>query len=421
LTAGTASADALGGLIARWNPLVPALVILPPFFLLLHFVTGSDLPLGLFAALQSFLLLVAAAVWAVNSTTERISGAEIAFVLFCWILGLATLVAMLRFPELASVPMSTPLISFLLWCSPIFTIPVLVRTHRDLSLSLGCIDALGYLLVLSVLLPAIGLEFGEVQESEVAGLRRVFGPFGDSIALIMGFFLVDSASRASWWRCGLYGSALLLTVGLGATLVAVVSLLALAKVVFTGGSASLTRIRPWQVISATVAISSAILLAAGGLQTRLASPELAVSLGLRLSSMISAWNVFVDNLWLGVGYTGLKAVSERYRPEALFEVFSTNYTSTAQNQLLQTATDAGILGVVALVLMVAYALLTMRRASRLPHGTHFRYRGFWAWSLGLCLANQTSVWLLPNSLVPFLFFLVTGLSVARLKISRTRP
>jgi hypothetical protein len=384
-------------------------VVLPPLLLLLRLLTTSDVFVALFAAAQAALVGTCVALAILNMRTQRVSVAELAFVAFVLVLLLCTLLALPIYPELRDTPLFGPLLMFFLWGAPVFLIPVLFTTERSLRVLFTTLDALGVALVVTVVVPALGVDFGEVQASQSSGLRRVFGPYGDSIAPVMAFFLLDAAARRSNLRIALYSAALLVTVSIGGIIVALFAFGAL--VLRNGGRGLLTPRRLAGGVLALLLLVPVMLIAGQDVVQRLGNPEvMAFTVAQRFGSFLSAIAVFEDHVWTGVGYTALKVITFRYRPEDLFAAFSDNAASTASNQYLQTAADAGLLGLAALAWLFWTSLRALGSASRrAPAG---RLTGMWAWAVGMVFAYQGGVWLLPHSLVPFLFFVAVGMAIA---------
>jgi O-antigen ligase len=327
-----------------------------------------------------------------------------------------------RFRELALVPMLTPYASFVLWCSPLITLPLLLRSERDLQIALYAVDFLGWLLAASVILPAVGVEFGEIQVSEGLGIRRVFGPLGDSVALLLSFFVVKAIANGRKIELLVLAPALLVTAGLGAMIVTLAALGLMGFLLVRTGKVQIRRSTLVRMLVLVPALMLALIIPAAGVMARLQSLEsLQFTVASRIGSYQAAWAVFADNWLTGVGFTGLKAVVYRYEPETIFSLFSENLASTAQNQVLQTATDAGVIGV---FVLIVFCILSLRQcyAAIGVAGVHqATFRAIFAWGVALCIANQTAVWLLPNSLVPFLFCLLVGLASLCVRVRPGAP
>jgi hypothetical protein len=399
--------------------LVAGVVLLPPLMLATHLMLQADLPLFVFAAVQTALMVLALLALVYNWRWYAVGFPQLLGVAFVLWLGVATVLAEFRFRELASVPMLSPYASFVLWCSPLLTIPLLLRSDRDLQIALQALALLGWLLAASVLLPALGVEFGEVQVSEALGIRRVFGPIGDSVALLLSFFVVDAVANGRRIKLLVLATALLVTAGLAAMIVTLAALALMAVMALRAGGVQIRRSTPIRAVVFVPVLLLVLIIPAAGVVARLQSLDsLQFTIASRIGSYQAAWAVFAENWLTGVGFTGLKAVVYRYDPETIFSLFSENFASTAQNQVLQTATDAGVIGV---FLLLAFWTLSLRQcflATRVGGVHQATCRAAFAWGLGLCVANQTAVWLLPNSLVPFLFCLLVGLSSA---CARVRP
>jgi O-antigen ligase len=140
--------------------------------------------------------------------------------------------------------------------------------------------------------------------------------------------------------------------------------------------------------------------------------------------MSLALDIASEYPWFGVGYAGYSGAVWSYGPQLYFppaldhsilEVF----VSTASNQLFQTLADGGIIGLAALSSLVLSAILILARARQASTGRlRTEASVLLAWCAAFAVGNQTACWLLPNSLIGFMWFLSVGTGAAILSISR---
>jgi len=405
--------------------LLPAvLVAAPAFFLFLISVTGSKVPAGAYAGLAAMLLALTAIVHLARWRDAAIGKVEIAYVAFIFVLVVATLVARTRFTEVGQVPQLHGILMLILWTSCLFTIPALLRTRTAIAAAIAVLDLLGVLIALTVLAALLGLNFGEVQGSELGGLTRVFGPFGDSVAFVLAFFLVRALVVRSLWRIVLFAVTLFATASIGAALVLLAAVGFLALDWVRRNSIGDLRVRPLYLLFNLAALVALGILAGAGLWARITDSEMfAYSMGLRLGAFQLGVRVVEAEPLIGAGYNGFSALAGRFQPESFFDTFSYNYIAQVPNQYLQTAADAGVLGLIALIVLLWFACRTLRAAAVRAAAVrasplHLEFHAYWAWCLGLVFGNQSAAWLLPYSLVPVLFFTATGLAIAWLRATR---
>lgn len=292
----------------------------------------------------------------------------------------------------------------------------IARTRADISTALTSLDFGGLVIATSIYL-ALGLHFfgfafGEVQVFK-DGEIRVFGPLGDQVGFILTLFVIRSLVHRNWVLCGLHMGALFLTATRGALItlgVAFVLMFALyvskPRKVYRKSLATLVIAMP---------IFFAVLVGFGSfLVERFVNPErLLHGVKTRTASMQLGLLVFMDNPILGVGFSGFQEAVWRYSPESYFDVFLENYVSTAANQAVHTAAEGGIVGLVMLTLLLMAIFLRTRRMMKAvgPAEGHEReIRSMWIWMLAFVMGNQSAVWMLPESLLGYLFFLVAALA-----------
>jgi O-antigen ligase len=125
--------------------------------------------------------------------------------------------------------------------------------------------------------------------------------------------------------------------------------------------------------------------------------------------------MIADNPLLGVGYMGYERMLERYGGDRYFDLAHPDGASAnANNQILQSLTDGGFLGLLAFTLLVfCAARLLWKTAAQCDDGLigTFFVAAF-LWLLTQVFGNITAVWLNPASFVARLAWLALGLAVA---------
>ena len=105
----------------------------------------------------------------------------------------------------------------------------------------------------------------------------------------------------------------------------------------------------------------------------------------RVVGWVTAWRVFQDHPWTGVGYLGFRFVSHRYNDLRIVFV-------TVENYFYETLISMGVVGLVVLAVVLARLFLLGREVQRLaPPGTlaHHMARFHTPLVLALLVANMT--------------------------------
>jgi O-antigen ligase len=142
------------------------------------------------------------------------------------------------------------------------------------------------------------------------------------------------------------------------------------------------------------------------------SPDfLATGVLTRMGSMKLGIDIFLDHPWTGVGFNGFATHVWNYSPGLVFDLLIENYVALAANQVIQTATDGGLIGLSVFLFMIARFIRSHARAIRMQgDGDALDFACFQVWTLAMLLGNQTAVWLINNSLVAYYVFLLAGIS-----------
>jgi O-antigen ligase len=266
----------------------------------------------------------------------------------------------------------------------------------------------------SVYLPLSGFDFGEIQRTQV-GTGRVFGVLGDSVAFAVALFVCRSFVARRWGTFAFHLGALMLTAGIGGMLTLSVAMLAHLVLPWPGSgrvAPSLRRVASFGV--AIVLGLGAIAVFGEMIIQRISGPNLLnVTVAQRYATFQVATEIIREHPFVGVGLRGFNNAAVALAPESLYTAgFSMNFIANAQNQILQSLCDAGILGLTALLLLVAAALALLRNVANSGSADTEAFRAYQVWVIGLAVGNQSAVWLLPFSIIPLLLFTVFGLALA---------
>jgi O-antigen ligase len=390
-----------------------------PLLLAVFFLTGQSAWTLLAFAFTGLLALLALLRILVGQGQFVPPIAYTAYVLFWAVNLLATLSAQLTLPYSNLGEEFKPLAWIFAWSTVCLLLPQFVNHRSDLTFLARCLGWMGVVVALSVFLASVGIGGGEVLEN-TTGETRAFGPFGDQVGYVLAFFAVYAAARKSWLEVLLHVAALMVTGTRAAVLVLLLGLAALYWV-RSGGLTSLRGLFVWFVrITAVAVLVVAIMLspAGGFIVERFTNVDLVViTVAERFGSVLIGVDIFSDHPWLGIGFNGYTAAAWHYDPASYFQKLDFKYVSYASNQLVQTAVDAGIVGVIALTVHAVTALRLQWRVARAEPGNALFVAGF-AWCLAFVVGNQTSCWIIPNSLPALMWFLLVGAAAAGWRLQR---
>jgi O-antigen ligase len=314
-----------------------------------------------------------------------------------------------------------------IWCSPLWIVSLAVPTTDELRILVRWLDGLGLILAASVFAAfashGTGWQLGEVYESG-AGVRA-FGPLGDMASYALLLFVCLELMRRRWARFALFVIAALLGQTRGVVVALVVGLL--ASLVVPGRDGAARRVGGWvkHFVAASlagVALGGIIILTPAGEQMLERFGDWTTlfhegQLGGRLRSMRFAAEQFAANPLLGLGPGGYGDVVARENlgwsydlathgvargPEAV-------YAGSAENQIVHTAAETGVVGVGALLLWAVVALRTVARATRVPDAELKRFfQGAFLYCVVVFVGIQSAVYLLDKSAIVLVLCLVLG-------------
>lgn len=365
--------------------------------------------------------------WALGIVLEKQLVADkplyAAIVVFLAINLLATLAAGVKFGQGHLLRCLTAEARF---ASEIALVPVMASAITTMPQARRCI---GILIATLVVIAAIqfvnffgashGIIIGEVQGIE-RGELRYFGPVGDSVGFVLLLGYLVSLCFANIVGAAAFLGGILLTAGLGAIFGA-----AMGTVLFLAIGMQFSEVRGrairrlWLLpLFALAGVAGVTVFAkpfAKTLVDRVSSGSYSSSGGQRVANAKLAGAMLADNPLLGVGYMGYEAALPHYGGENFFDLsHHDGGTANANNQFLQSLTDAGLLGFFAggaLVFCAARLLLSVAKRTEDCFLGIFYVAAF-IWLLAQLLGNLAAVWLIPSSYIARFLWIILGTAVA---------
>jgi hypothetical protein len=391
--------------------------------------TGSRSFLHIFYAVTLFFVLVAFLRAVAGRAVSLPAGLVASYGLFLLVLGVATLRAQLFLPFSPDVDQFRSLLSLALWTVVMLLVPQFIRSAGEIKILLKLSDFAGLAIAATVFIAFAGLDFGETLSSD--GGRRAFGPLGDQVGFVLSFFAVREIVLRHWLRFAYFSLAIMATGtrgALGVALLGVVLAIALETHRSKGGGSTVHR--KSRLVALVLVVLMLVLLFTTPLATffleRLTNPEFIGATALqRFGAMSLAMDLVADYPWLGVGFHGYSGAAWSYSPLYYFPValepsILEIFIVTASNQYLQTLTDGGVFALAFLGCLVLSAIAVLVRARR---ACRDELRGdataLLCWSIALPVGNQTACWLLPESLIGYLWFFCIGAGLAVLSAATT--
>jgi O-antigen ligase len=395
---------------------IPVLIVLAEGMLLLPpLLTVGSADIEIYDVIIAVCALKAAARVAKPELRKQLPHVPGPVLLFPAVLTAATLAAARFGPEYLPAQ-STALVRFMAQYAILLLLIAATSARATLRFP-RAIDALGYLILISllvnVILSGFGIQIGEVQVSETG--IRIFGPIGDSVGFILTFFVILAIVQGRLVLASINAAAIVLTGTRGALLVLVVAFVVLmlrgSRLHWRVGS----RLVP-VVICAAGLFVTLMVTDVGGMRQRLSTEDVAYRAFERGTTASTAAAVFADQPFIGVGFTGFRLHANDY---GIWEAFTRqrdyheNYAATTGNQYLQILTDAGLVGLFAFLALMAVLLRQFRALSRHPlPGMAAIGIAAYVWLVALLVGNQTASWILPSSLVACVLWIIAAPSIA---------
>jgi len=416
---------ALAAVLPAWL----SLVVVVPTMMALSF-TGTLLPLGSSgsgADLQAYDVVTIIASFKLASAVLLRGGTLVvhrvhaALLLFLGVLFAATSIAAFRFGSAFFRAELTPLVRFVVQALALTLFFPQGLHERQFPLLRRSLDVLGYVMAVPIFVGILflgsGLDVGEVHGA------RTFGFVGDQVGFLLVLYVLWHLIARNYLRAFFFALAILATGTRGALIALVVGVLvtALQRRWLGGRRVRLRTVLGVPLVLGVVLFTTDI----GGTRTRLSGRAVGRGSNVeqRLLTQRLGVEVFAESPAVGVGYTGyrLRAVEKGAITRFVSQLghYSTVFTTNASNQLLQTATDAGVGGVVALGLLFFQLLRALRTAARWadPATSELLFAAYF-WMLALIVGNQAAVWLLPGSFIAYLQWLCAAVAIVTLHAHR---
>jgi O-antigen ligase len=337
--------------------------------------------------------------------------------LFLGVLTAATIIAAFRFGTAFFRAELTPLLRFLVQALALTLFLPQALQERQFPLLRRSLDLLGYVMAVPIFLGLFFLGSG-IFIGEVHG-ARTFGFVGDQVGFVLVLYVIWHLLARNYLRCGFFALAILATGTRGALLALLVAVFITALQRRSLGG---RRVRLRTVVGVPLVLGAVVFVTdIGGSRTRFTGSAVGRGSNVqqRLLTQRMGVEVFAESPLVGVGYTGfrLRAIERGAIPRFVREMgrYARNFTTNASNQVLQTATDAGILGVVALGLLFFELLRALRAAARVadPATSELLFAAYiWLWAL--IVGNQAAAWLLPGSFIAYLLWTCAAAAVVTL-------
>jgi hypothetical protein len=316
-------------------------------------------------------------------------------------------------------------ISWVRFLSELLVLPIAAQAVRDMAglkmcirVLLGTLAAVALVQFVNYAGASRGIIIGEVQGIE-RGELRYFGPVGDAVGVVLLLGYIAALCYANVPGAALFFGGIALTGGLGAVLALTVGTgLFLVLGTRTAAVREFMRSRWWMLPLAVVgALLVAGFFAKPLTQTllgRVTTGSYKESGSQRSVSARMALAMVTDNPLLGVGYMGYERALPEYGGERYFDLeHPDGATANANNQILQTLADGGVLGLGAFVVLMAAAGRLLWRASRIGDGfVATFFLAVFIWLLAQLFGNVAAVWLNPSAFVARILWVALGLAVA---------
>jgi len=406
------------------DPADPAglLVCVVPLLLGTFFVTGVRVAETAIYAICTVAVLPRLAPFVVSM---RRNGANTALLATFVALGVAMLAAALQGAPNA-VLQSKALAATAVWASiyviAFTTVESAASVLRFTAWIRICCVAISASVYLCVALHFAGVPFGEFLQFR-DGSFRAFGPLGDQVSFVIILPALVALAEARPAAFAIHFGALLLTATRGALLALVAGVVAFLVVMVArkmrGTRQTRGRGAAWGLFSIGVAALIMASPVATSIRDRITMSPTNQEYSFRWTAITSGLNLVAEHPLLGVGFNGFgdrrRAVAEDWLATAASEA---GLARTA-NQYVQTATDGGLLAVLALLLFVG---LTLRNAWRAIgwREANAELVGTQLWLIGVLIGNQGAPWLLSDAVSGFFMFAAAAMAARAAALARRR-
>jgi O-antigen ligase len=414
--------------IAVLLPAWASLVIVVPTMMALSF-TGTLLPLQSTGGsdIQAYDVVTLVAAFKLASAVLLRGGALVAhrvqavLLLFLGVVTAATALAAFRFGTAFFRAELTPLLRFLMQAVTLTLFLPQGLHEREFPMLRRSLDALGYVMAVpifvGILFLGTGFDVGEVHGA------RTFGFVGDQVGFVLVLYVLWHLIARNYLRATFFALAILATGTRGALLAVLggVVVTAIQRRRLGGHRVRLRTVVGVPIVLAVVLFTTDI----GGSRTRLTGRAVGRGSNVqqRLLTQRIGVEVFMESPLVGVGYTGyrMRAIEKGAVQRFVRELgrYAPVYTTNASNQLLQTAVDAGVVGVAALCLLFLELLRAFRAAAgKADPATGALLHAAYFWLLALIVGNQGAAWMLPGSFISYLQWTCAAVAIVALHARR---
>lgn len=367
------------------------------------------------------LLLLFIAIFSLNHTVFFESLVHKFFYLYFLFLLIATLFAKTIFTDVRTQIITLGM-SFI-WLSSFISIYYSIRSLSQYNVIMKLLDMVGTGIAISVFLSYVGPEylgfsFGEIYYGQQT---RAFGPFGDQVGFILGYFALRNFAHAKWLKTILHFIAIFFTGTRGAILSVFIGTLWLIiqlSINKRNSEINLYRVA-FGIFSVTIGAFSFFSSSYGeSIFNRFWSDESTVA---RQTAIVFGMRVYLDHPVLGVGFLGFNRLGNAYNFYQNFAFGSDAQRGmfTAQNQYIQAATDAGTFGLLLLLLFLLTLIRELHQGRHLLNGSYYLdVTSILSWVVAMAIGNQAAVWILPANITGYMFFLINGLTLGLLRLHK---
>jgi hypothetical protein len=402
-------------------------MIIPVFIILgIKEIIPPLIPIGTsgFQVSDVFLLIAFLKTYALDRRTIQVHQIHMAAIIYLAILFITTTAA---YVHLGEEIFSHELTALLRMGSLFSVILILSRSlHREKQIqwTIQLIDFLGYVCAASIFLDLFGIlgasPVGEVApvEGEAGGINRYFGILGDQAGYIFLFFIVYNILKRNYIGAMFFIIATIST-GTRGVFLSLVLTIFITGIFLYNRSDSFERY--WKIsFFFFIVIFTFFSIDIGGIRSRVfETTESGSSYYQRKATVITALELFKEYPLIGVGFNGFAQMVGKVYGEGIYSEeyghYSQRLSANASNQFLQVASDGGILALAGFLWMMMVFLRSLKRASvNVNDKQKIFFQAGFIWLIALLLSVQGACWLLPNSLISYLLFLILGLCVASL-------
>ncbi len=399
------------------------LIFCIPFFMVLSFndilpplLSIGDANIQIFDSILIMVVIRVAGPILLRKQRLRAYPQYLSVAIFLCVLLAATIASYYRFGEEVFTSEIISFLRFLTQIAVFFLLPYSIRTTKELLLAQKIFHYVGYAIALTVYLSLIffgfGTILGEIQTSE--GISRYFGFIGDQVGFIILFFIFYKLIDRDWTGVVFFAGALLATGTRGAFVALAVGMIIIVLQMRSELSLPKKKLAILLMVL-VIFVSILVMWDFGGSRSRFAGYHFEAGLTQRLITFELGARMFIDNIISGVGYTGFRHFALDYGAWEIFATqlyYSPNFIATAGNQFLQTATDAGILGLISFGYMSILFLRTLKKAAmKTVNQVHNLLVAGYVWLLSLLIGNLTAAWLLPGSLISYFLWIILGFAL----------